>query len=218
MKLARPVLVVFLVASLTAAGAAGAATKPKPKPVCHLIADASGDAPIFGPTPSDDSLDILSGDIATNAKTLTGVVRLKNLAAATGTSPSTGQTYYVQFSVPGSDNPLYVAYQVDKTAGLFQYGDLETTQGQGVYTPKGSATGIVDAAKNEIRISVGVGDLASLASVKPGKKISGIQALTFQNLGLPNAAGGGGALVGGDTADATKSYVAGYPSCVTPGK
>jgi hypothetical protein len=218
MKLARPVLAVSLVASLTAVGVAGAATKPKPKPVCHLIADTSGDAPIFGPTPSDDSLDIVSGDIATNAKSLTGVVRVKNLAATTSTSPYTGQTYYVQFSVPGFDNPMYVGYQVDKTAALFQYGDLETTQGQGVYTPKGNATGVVDAAKNEIRISVALGDLASLASVKPGKKITGIQALTFQNVGVPNAAGGGGALVGGDTAEATKPYVAGYPSCVTPGK
>ena len=117
MKLARPALAAALVASVTAAGVAGAATKPKLKPACHLIADASGDAPFFGPSPSDDTLDITSGDIATNAKTLTGVVRVKNLTA-TSTSTYTGQTYYVQFSVPGFDNPMYVGYQVDKTAAL----------------------------------------------------------------------------------------------------
>lgn len=221
LKLARPALCLALVASVAAAGAAGAATRPRPKPlkpVCNLVTDESGDATFQPPlpTPSDDALDIVSGDIATNAKTLTGVVRVKALG---GTSPSqfTGQTYYLQFNVPGFANPLYVGYQFDQTAALFQYGDLETTQGQGIYTPKGNATGVVDTVKNEIRISVPITDLASLARVKPGMKLTGIQALTFQNVGVPNAAGGGGLLGGGDTADGTKAYVAGYPSCVKPG-
>jgi hypothetical protein len=204
-KLVRPALAVAVGASLVVAGTAGAVTKPKP--VCNLVKDAAGDASVQPPLPSDDSLDIVSADVASNAKNVTAVLRLKSLGA---TSPYsvTGRNYYMQFDAPGAANPIYFSAESDATGTSYHWGDLETANGLGTYTTKGDATGVTDVAKNEIRMTVSVRDLADLGKTKPGNKLSSLHASTTAVLGV--------LVADVDTADGSKSYVAGSPSCVKP--
>jgi hypothetical protein len=217
-KIVRPTVALALAASLAASGAASAATKAKPKrkpappkPVCNLITDPAGDASLQPPVPSDDSLDVLSGDLASNAKNVTAVLRLKDLGA---TSPTqiTGRNYYLLFSLPKADNPVYFSYEdAGPVLGAsFSWGDLEPgAGGVGTYTKKGDATGTVDTAKNEIRITVPVADVRDLASIAPGVKVTNLHVSTTAVVGV--------LVFDVDSAAAAKSYVAGYPSCVKPG-
>src|SRR5687768_14584060 len=94
-------------------GVAGAAPA-KPKPVCNLVQDAKDDtfaaryqetAGAYGP--QESSLDIVSADLASDAKTLTGVLRVQSLAAAPATSPG-GASYDINFTTPSIEAPLYV--------------------------------------------------------------------------------------------------------------
>ena len=228
MRAVRPVLALTLVASLSAAGVASAVTKPKPKPVkpvCHLVTDATGDASPQSPLPSDDTLDITSADIATNATTLTVVVRVLNLGA-TSVPQHTGVSYEVNFALPSAANQLFLSYASDDSGAHSEFGDIETLAGQGNYTPKGTATTVVDKAKNEIRISAKLSDLSALGKFTPGVKITGIDAKTSQLIGTPQATPdvpgvigpGNGLLNPVDDAPGSLKYVIGTPSCVPVGK
>ena len=205
MKLVRPALALAVGASLVVAGSAGAVTKPKP--VCNLVTDPAGDASIQPPLPSDDTLDIVSADVASNVKNVTAVLRLKSLAA---TSPfaTTGRNYYIQFDLPGGANPVYFSAESDATGTSYRWGDLETVNGLGSYTPKGDAKGVTDTAKNQIRLTVPVSELSAVGKAKPGSKISALHANTTAVLGV--------LVADVDTADGSKSYIAGAPSCVKP--
>jgi hypothetical protein len=205
-QLVRPVLALVAGAGLVLAGPAGAASAPKP--VCNLVTDQAGDASVQPPLPSDDSLDIVSADLASNAKSVTAVLRLKSLGAASPYSV-TGRNYYLLFNVPGATNPVYFSAESDVTGTTYHWGDLETVNGLGSYTSKGTATGVTDVAKNEIRITTSVSDLAVVGKAKPGNKLSALHASTTAVLGV--------LVADVDTADGSKSYVAGAPSCVKPG-
>jgi hypothetical protein len=204
-KLVRPALAVALGAGLAVAGTAGAVTAPKP--VCNLVTDPAGDASIQPPLPSDDTLDIVSADIASNAKVVTAVLRLRSLGATSPYSAS-GRNYYLQFDLRGAANPIYFSAESDATGTSYHWGDLETVNGLVSYTPKGEATGVTDVAKNQIRMTVPVSELAALGKAKPGSKISGLHANTTAVLGV--------LVADVDTADGSKSYTAGAPSCVKP--
>jgi hypothetical protein len=216
MRLYRPALAVALIASVTAAGAAGAATKPKPKPVCNLVLDPAGDASLQAPLPSDDALDILSADVASNAKSFTAVLRMKNVSAS-GAS-QLGHDVQISFDLAGADAPVWIGYTTSAYGGdAFQYGLIGKGTG-GATSPTGKATGVVDKAKNEIRMTVPVADLNALGKVKPGAKVSNLAVMASQLVGVaPNATGVyafGSESV--DDAAGRKSYIAGYPSCVKP--
>jgi hypothetical protein len=205
-RLVRPVVTAAALACL----AGGISAQAAAKPVCKLVTDDAGDASIQAPLPNDDSLDIISGDVASNAKNVTTVIRLKNLSGASLVA-QTGRNYYAQFDIPGSANPVYFSLEEDATGQTFNWGDLEPgAGGVDTYTRKGEATGVVDTAKNEIRVTVPVSDLSALGKAKPGTKFTALHFSTTAVLGV---------LVSDvDTADATKSYVAGTASCVKPGK
>jgi hypothetical protein len=221
LKLARPVLCLALVASVTAAGAAGAVTKPKPKPlkpVCNLVTDPAGDATPQAPLPNDDSLDILSADIASDAKSFTAVIRVKNVAAQ-GLS-QLGSDLQVDFDLAGAEATVWMGYNNSAYGGqAFQYGVIGKGDA-GSTSPTGDAVGIIDTAKNEIRITVPVADMNALGKAKPGAKVSNITVSSSQVAGIAPNPSGVYAFnsLPVDDASATKSYVAGYPSCVKPGK
>lgn len=214
MKIVRSCVALAVVVSLATAGVASAATKPrpKPKPVCNLITDAAGDASPQAPVPTDDSLDVLSGDLASDAKKVTAVIRLKDLGATSPTQLS-GRNFYFLFSLPKFDNPIYFSYEDSGPAlgAAFSWGDLEPgSGGVGTYTSKGTATGVVDTAKNQIRITVPVSEVKSLASIAPGTKVTNMHISTTAVVGV--------VVFDVDTAEASKAYIAGNPSCVVPGK
>lgn len=214
MRIARPVICLALAASLAAVGVAGAATRPKPKPVCNLLTDAAGDAnsflvanPGLPVPPSDDYLDVLSGDIATDARTLTAVLRMK--AVGSDATAPTGSTVYFNFFV--GDAQYFVNAVLDGSGGAtYNYGDFTGTSGRKTL---GVATGFIDPAKKEIHISVPVS--AFPASIKSGTKITQLTALGQRFFGTAAA---GGLTPTADEAASAKTYVAGSLSCVKPGK
>lgn len=215
MRIVRPVLCLALAASLPLALTAEAATRPKPKPVCKLVVDATSDASFLGAAPNDANLDIVSADVASNAKTITAVLRLASFAETDPQAPL-GRGYYLTFNAPGSEFPLYFNFQITPDLKRFTWGSQEVlATGNGSYVKKGDATGVLDAAKGEIRISAPVSAVSAIANVKPGAKLSSLTASSTMVLGT-SATGGLVSTV--DEAEGAKSYVAGYPSCVVPGK
>lgn len=208
----RPVLLTCVAASLLFAGAASA--KPAPAPSCNLLVDDKGDAKFLGVAPNDPNLDIVSADLASDAKTVTAVLRLASFAPTDPQSPL-GRGYYVLFSAVGSAFPIYFNMQITPDVTRFAWGDLETlATGSGRYVKKGDATGVIDAAKAEIRISVPVAEVKTLGKVAPGSKLSSITASATAVLGT-SATGGLVSTV--DSGTSSKTYVAGSRSCVKPG-
>jgi hypothetical protein len=218
MKLARPALAVALVATVAASGVATAAVKkkPAPKPVCNLVTDAPDDAELQAPLPTDSSLEILSADLASDAKNITTVIRLKSVSSD-GTG-QLGRDVQINFDAPGAVAPLWIGYNSSVYGGdAFQYGVIG--QGDaGSTSPTGDAVGTIDTAKNEIRMTVPVSAFLELGNVKPGAKLSNLTVSSSQVVGVAPNPTGVYAFNSVAVDDATgKSYVAGYPSCVKPG-
>jgi hypothetical protein len=221
MRVTRPVLCLALVGALTTAGAASAVTKPKPKPlkpVCNLVTDVAGDGSFQAPLPSDDSMDILSADVASDTKNFTAVIRVKNVSAQS--LGAAGHVLRMNFALAGNDDMPYLAYAASPFGDVFDYGVIKKGTGSNSIVSSGSATGSVDKVKNEVRITVPLASMKALGKVAPGAKISSLQAVSEQMIGDPDNIPVLGAAYGteqADTADGTKAYVAGYPSCVKPG-
>lgn len=210
---ARPMRLLLagsLVLSLAAAGGALAA----PAASCNLMTDPKGDASFLDTVPNDASLDIVGADVATDAKTLTGVLRVDAFSAVSPTSPL-GRGYYVLFNAPKAEFPIYVNVQITPDVTEYTWGTLETLpSGNGSYELKGTATGVVDAAKNELRVSVPLKDIAAVTKLSRGTKLSNLSASTTSVIGT-SASGGLVATI--DEASSSKPYFVGAPSCVKPG-
>lgn len=211
----RPALALVLCASVVAAGAASAAPakrKPAPgKPPCNALVDPAADATGFvvtpGPVPNDSNLDIVSGDLGADAKTITAVLRMTDLAASDSNAP-TGRNYVILFTA--GDKELYLGAALDSSgAGTFSAGYVATRR-----TRLGDATGVVDTAKKEIRISAPLSVFADQAQLKPGMKLTDLNAYSQRFIG----ASGTGLTPTSDVAEGGKPYVVASASCVVPGK
>jgi hypothetical protein len=206
-----------LVLSCLAAGGAVAAPA-KPKPVCNLVTDAKDDTFLAraqdtagGPYgPQEDAADIVSADVATDAKTLTGVVRVKSLAAAAATSPG-GISYDINFTTPSIPDPVYVRALVPGSGEpSSDAGTRQSVVATSVSASLGTGTVVVDKAKNEVRFSFPLTQFASVGGLKPGSK------LTFGETTTGRAAAG--RAVFADVATGATTYTVGARSCVVPGK
>lgn len=207
----RTALAASLVAGVALAGGASAA----PKPVCNLMTDPKGDASFLDTVPNDPSLDIVSADVATDAKTLTGVLRVDRFSAVSPTSPL-GRGYYVLFNAPKAEFPIYLNVQITPDLTRFAWGTRETlASGNGSFVRQGDATGVVDAGSNELRISVPLADVAAVTKLSPGTKLT---ALTAQTTSVIGTSASGGLVATIDDAAGSKAYVTGTKSCVVPGK
>ena len=184
--------------SLLAAGGALAA----PKPVCNLVSDPTGDV-----TLPSAALDVVSADIATDAKSLTGVIRVAKLANSDGTAP-TGFAYNFRFKVAGDPTQFYLlASSVPSPIGqtTFEYGTISLNR----LTPLGEAKGVLDLAKSEVRVTAPT-SLGSV-KVKPGTKLVDLQAITQRRFVVLLSSADSTVI------DEKKTYTAGTPSCVKPG-
>jgi hypothetical protein len=211
----RPILCLALVAAACGAGVAQAAKKPVVKPVCNLLTDASADADgTFlgeGMLPSsEDAVDIVSGDVAADTKFLTTVLRVKKLAASSSTAPGGlhwkffvtvgGSTIYTQVIAPLGGSPTFGYGHIDETAGTS--------------TRDGDAPGVLDLAKNEVRVSIPAGSLP--VKLKTGTRIDTLAPNAGRYFGAPT-----GSPSFSDTTDAASSskvFKVGQVSCVKPGK
>lgn len=238
----RAAVVIGLAATVAVCGGANASTK-KVKPVCHVVQGTAGDAP-FDPTlggltaanqaPEDPNGDILSADIASNAKYVTAVIRVKTLATPDTTFPE-AHLYMLSWSVPGHSSPVYLAATVDPNPASaaygpqFVFGDGGTAGPSAFYVnyyniASAAVKGTVNTKTNTITLSVPIAAIKSYGKFSPGNAFTGIQAQTQALANGPvlptNVPGFGGSLAWGwqeDLDNAAKAYVAGTPSCVTPG-
>ena len=230
-RLALVPLIALVAVTAPAASAAG-----KAKPLCHIITDPAGDTFAFRtqdapPTgsgvygPQDDSLDITSADLASNGKVVTAVVRIKKLSRSIATSPL-GLTAGIEFTI--GDGGVTVRLQAALPTGqpdrfevaAIAPGALPNTPA----TYVGSATGAVDLAKNEVRITAPASLLAPFGPVKPGALLapSDAQSATVAR-GFPpiTSTPGQPMTTRGTFADVAIGGTAikvGAKSCVVPGK
>lgn len=207
MVLAAALAVLALFAFAPGSGAAAA---------CPLITDRSGDGPAA--VGNEDSLDILSADISSDAKAVTAVFRVKGFPAVSPGTPQ-GRHYYLLFNTlkPAAKMFLNVTLfnggaaryawgsvsPVDPLGALILYDD-------GNYGLLRPASGVIDTAKKEIRVTAPVADMAKVGNVKPGSTLSRISAETFYSIGF--------FIFDSDVATAKSAYVAGSPGCVPTGK
>lgn len=208
---------IALTAGLAAALALGTAASaaPKAKPVCNLFTDAAGDATGFVLTdrdylPNDPQLDIVSGDIASDGKTITAVLRLSALDASDSNAP-TGRTYYVNFGIGDVELNLSAALDADGTA-TYQAGFQDTASRSGL----GPVTGVLDTAKKEVRIHAPLSIFAEKLPLKAGTRLEYVEGLAQRYVG--NRTAGRGVTPSADDTAQGAGYAIGTPSCVVVGK
>jgi hypothetical protein len=219
-----PVLLtaVLALSALTAAGAQAAA----PKASCKIITDAPGDAEYNGAAPGADSDDIVSADLASNAKTLVAVIRPKALAYP-DPQWAPGRVYSISFGLKGMEaDEIFIAARTYPQGVQYILGHRGADPASGINTSYKDAdvTGSMDTAKGEVRINVPLSAVAKLGKISKGSVIKGASAKIERIVGqgaVPSQdvngtrAPLGGLLLQYDISDgATKPYAIGSPSCV----
>ena len=210
----RPAVAMLLVASVVAGGAASAAPKKKPKPappICNQIVDPKGDATAGAISASNEpSWDVVSADIASDAKTLTTVIRVDKLAKSTQSDPL-GSQWRFDFFV-GETN-LYTQATSTPFGDRFVVGYTDTTS-HAITNP--AVTGVFDEAKNEVRVSAPLSAFDAQAKIPPGTSLTQLAASAGD---FVNTAGGNpsGSFQADDAAGA-KPYITGTATCVVVGK
>lgn len=218
--------------ALVAPVAQAAGKTPKAAPSCNTITDPAGDTfairlqdsqGAYGP--QDDSLDIISGDLASDGKVVTAVVRIKKLSRAISTSP-TGLTVGLGFLIGTGDS--VVRLQAALPTGQPDRFEVAVIPPDSVpnqpATFVGTVTGVVDLAKNEVRISAPAAMLAPYGSLKPGTKLipNDAESATASRAVPPITSTPGQPMTTrgpfADIAAGGKPVVVGAPSCVVPGK
>ena len=228
MKARLALVPLLLVAGVTAPIAQAA---PKPKPSCLTISDPKGDTfavraqdsqGAYGP--QEDALDIVSGDLASDGKVVTAVVRLASFSRAIASSPQ-GFTVGVDFLIGSSADSVVRLQAVLGSADRFEVSAKATDALPNVpSTYVGEATGVVDEKKGEIRITAPAELLAPYGALKPGTKLvpneaesatasRGVPPITTTP-GQPMTTRGPFA----DVAAGGRTVAVGAPSCVVPGK
>lgn len=222
---------VLATCAATALPSAQAAVRP-PKPVCNIITDPSGDAGVSpvttGPkAPGSSNEDIVSGDVSSDGRTITAVLRLAGLAQPDPQAPL-GQGFFMEFGVKGAANLLFLSARTypNGTQYVFGYSGADPNTGINTSYTIGTATGAIDTAKKEVRISVANAAFAPAGSKLPkGVKITSPTAKTYRILGqsaVPSQSVGGtrvpvgGLLLTIDDAIGL-NYTVGVGSCVKPG-
>ena len=218
----RPALALGLMVAVASTGVASAAAKKAvPKPVCNLVSDAAGDTAVYPAGDiKDDAMDVTSVDLASDKTSITGVIRVKKLAASSTNAP-TGMSWTVNFSADGTDFSL--AGHATVTGDVIFDTAYAGATGGSLYGP--GTTGVFDTAKNEVRITAPLSMLSAQADLRAGKtKITGIAGRTGSEVLVPDVTGTFGPTLlsdsefAADTTEGGAGYLAGTPSCVAVGK
>lgn len=93
-----------------------AAAKPAPK-ACKQISDAEGDGVVQPTVLSSPTLDILSADISSGKKEVTGTLRLKSAAVETDNVARLGEAWNLNFTVSGVKYVFFARYTGNVAAG-----------------------------------------------------------------------------------------------------
>lgn len=215
--------VVLAVLAGLAGPAAQAKTKPKPPPpLCNLVVSPVGDTPSLlsnrngvlvdvltathqtlpykTPPGYDPALDLVSADIASNATTITVVFRLAKLGGPDTTAPF-GRYYSFSWAWGSSGVGASIAARI-------------TPQGNS-FGPGTGATGVVDVAHNQIRVSQPIGSMVGHPLMPPGERMVDLDVQT--DLANPALAAGTTFSLAGEDATSTKAYPHRAASCVKVG-
>ncbi|HVE98538.1 MAG TPA: hypothetical protein VNA12_05095 [Mycobacteriales bacterium] len=196
--------------ALLSGGVAGAASSSSVAKGCTVIIDPSGDAtdasmgPVAPPPgapapPNDDYLDLLSAGLASDGEFVTTTLRMKAMGLDV-TSPHRS-FWTVYFQVGAQKLSLHAS---TSPVGLWNYWWFNEATGD-----NGDATGTVDTARNEIRMTAPAEALSPL--LRRGAKLTAINVRTgrFLPIGL-------GAFMTVDSAATEKPHVVGSRSCLKP--
>lgn len=197
----------------------GGPTAAAAKRSCQLVTDSRGDTSQQGVVPTDEpALDILSADVATDAEWLTVAVRVVKLDI-----PESGVPPMRRWSVllTTGDGVRYIVQARQGHGGTA--GDVSVVDGDedGVWTQTPVQAQVrvhLDTVRAEVRISLRRGELGDSGGLRPGKRISGLRAVSWHEntLAVP-VLKLAGEWDGADDARSERSYVAGSPSCLKPG-
>lgn len=203
----RPLMALAVASALVFAGSASAAG---PSKSCALFSDPAGDARVTVSAPggpSEDALDFTYVNLASDGKKVTGVFGLTKAATAAATAPN-GYQLLLNFTVRGFTNEVYLNATGARGGMAFNFGQNDPTLGLDTL---GAASGVVDTAYNEIRVTAKLTDLkAAGINLKPGMKLSGFNAVSSRDLVL--------VITFADRALGDKEYTVGAKSCFKVGK
>lgn len=192
----RRVTALAAVLLVLSGGVAHAATRAKPKPICNLVTDKTGD-----PLSTDSSLDVVSADVASNGRQVTAVFRVAKLPETDPLTPA-GRYYELRWTYNG------VGYQIQ--ALLTPAGN----QFYGVGSTRASK-GSVDYAKGEIHVTVDVDTFPGHPQYKPGTLMTNF--IVHADEGTPVFPFPMTFTIAGDEAIGTRAYPVGAASCVKVG-
>jgi hypothetical protein len=234
MRLSR--LAPYAAAAALAAFSPAALAAPR---ACRLVTDPAGDGRLTGNTSTpytDDvydstDLDILSADVATDAKNVTAVVRLKTLRENDPDAP-TGRSWDVSFVTGEQRYVLRADVAPDGQSGIvFREQGRTTYSGNGAATAEGigKAKVVLDYARAEVRMTAPLSRFAPYTPIVRGHALKDLSVWSYHHAGtggsrhsLPNDwvvdYGGGGLSHSIDHATSTRVYLAGAPSCVAVGR
>ncbi|HVF05528.1 MAG TPA: hypothetical protein VNA20_11870 [Frankiaceae bacterium] len=206
----RTAAVAAVVATI-AVGAPAASAAPKkklPPPVCNLVVDDKGE-----PT-SDGPLDILSADIATDSKKLTGVIRVAGDPDAAGPTSPTGRIYHLSFSGASPSTNVFLSFIYAPTGQAATYGFFNKT----TMVNEGVGAATLKIVGNDIYMTVPHSVYSAYGKFKPGNKITGLTASTGRMAGVfVSTDAYAYNPVTGDNAPEGKAYTSGARSCVRVG-
>ncbi|MDQ1686364.1 MAG: hypothetical protein QOC82_3101 [Frankiaceae bacterium] len=189
-------------AMVVSAGMASAAVKKKaPKPSCKIVAAKPGGI-------SDQSLDIVYGDVASDAKNLTAVIGVAKLIASGQDSDNRlGREWDISFTIDGKQVTLQ-SYDGALASSFAANGTLS-----------------FDTKNNQVRVTISLADLANKLNAPVRNKASVITnfvvntATTIVGPAVPGALRAGTYYQTGqaDRVLSSAKYTAGSPSCVKVG-
>ena len=186
----RRVLLATLAVSL-AVTAAPAFAKARPKPVCNLLVDPEGDgkSTVGGDVIKSPALDIIGGDVATGAKTVVAVLRVKTTSTSGDNVALMGMRWSLNTSINGKDYTFTVSRSFGPTDGRNP-------------SVSNMANGVLPVLTIQPNAYVFTVDRKGFDTLKPGGKI------------LVKSAGSGVGFNNADGATSLKTYVDRTPSCV----
>lgn len=203
-RLARPAVALAAVAALTAGGVAQAAPA-KTAPLCNQVVDDKGDAAIVTDQPG---MDVVSADLASNAKQLTAVIRLAAKPNTANPEAVGASRYYFEFLAPGSQNMQYLQASIafGTGAATFRSGEITPSANGSTFTNDPVNDGVTGTVVDNV-ITINA-KLSALTRVKPsvGAKLKSLTVETFSLAGV--------LLVPVDDAASSKAYTAGAATCV----
>lgn len=187
---------------------------------CKQLVDQGGDAraslpPSFTPLgPNEPDVDILSGDVASDGRSVTTVVRVAHLGSALESAPRR-VLYQFYFRLGKRQVATLAARSLDGETFRVHVDDPEThdATGQSPYLP---ARGVFDVEHDEVRVSIPLTTATNHRRVKRGAGFDQLVIEVSRGVGL-NVAGGTSAGEILDSARSTARYPVGSATCVRVG-